>query len=194
MDVRELENLREMIRTANEEIKTQNIKGKLYAGVNERVAAFRKVYPCGRITTKCVQDEGGRAVFIAEIFDGEGRLLATGTAFEKQDNGLVNKTSYIENCETSAVGRALGFAGFGIVASIASADEVINAKEQQQREEKITKNEATVLFNLIDSDDNRKVIFDTYGVDSFEEMTRGQYADAVVKYARFLKKGKTDGK
>lgn len=58
-------------------------------------------------------------------------VLGTGTAYEKEGSTFINKTSYIENCETSAVGRALGMAGFGIDTSIASAEEVQNAIANQ---------------------------------------------------------------
>jgi hypothetical protein len=57
--------------------------------------------------------------------------LATGYAQEKESSSFINKTSYIENCETSAVGRALGFCGFGIDVSVASYEEVANAINNQ---------------------------------------------------------------
>lgn len=98
MDARELEAVSERIKQANAEIKTVPIKGKEYAGVNERVAAFRKVFPLGRIETTCEQDADGRAVFTAAIYDNDGHKLATGTAFEVQNSSYINKTSYIENC------------------------------------------------------------------------------------------------
>ena len=59
-------------------------------------------------------------------------MLATGYAFERQDASNINKTSFIENCETSAVGRALGFIGLGSEKSIASAEEVDNAIKTQE--------------------------------------------------------------
>ena len=55
-----------------------------------------------------------------------------GDAYEKEDSAFINKTSYIESCETSAVGRALGMCGIGIDTSVASADEVLNAIKQQE--------------------------------------------------------------
>lgn len=188
MDARELEAVSERIKQANAEIKTVPIKGKEYAGVNERVAAFRKVFPLGRIETTCEQDADGRAVFTAAIYDNDGHKLATGTAFEVQNSSYINKTSYIENCESSAVGRALGFAGFGIVASIASADEVVSAVEQQTAGEKIDKNEAEVLRNLIKSEAHEKNLLERFGVASFEELTREQYAQAVTQYKQWLAK------
>lgn len=127
------------IQKANETIITTDIKGKDYAEVNQRIKAFRMVYPTGRIETKLISNENGVCIFRAEVSgicpDCEGRpimtVLATGTAYEKENSSFINKTSYIENCETSAVGRALGMAGFGIDTSIASADEVRNAMNNQ---------------------------------------------------------------
>ena len=53
--------------------------------------------------------------------------VASGYAHEKQNSTFINKTSFIENCETSAWGRALGNFGVGVDESVASADEVANA-------------------------------------------------------------------
>jgi hypothetical protein len=116
---------------ANEQIKTTDIKGKDYAEVNQRIKAFRMVYPQGTILTEMLSNDNGVVVFKASVYDNN-RLLATGTAYEKEDSSFINKTSYIENCETSAVGRALGMAGFGIDVSVASAEEVANAIRNQE--------------------------------------------------------------
>ena len=119
---------------ANAAIRTTNIKGKEYAEVNQRVKAFRTLYPEGFITTEILCREGGLCIIKATVgyyADGKSVILATGTAYEKEGSSQINRTSYIENCETSAVGRALGMAGFGIDTSIASADEMTNALLQQ---------------------------------------------------------------
>lgn len=130
------------IAIANETIKTTDIKGKDYAEVNQRIKAFRMVYPNGTIETEMISNENGVCIFKAKvgytttIFEDdkirtEYTLLGTGTAYEKEDSSFINKTSYIENCETSAVGRALGMCGFGIDVSVASAEEVQNAIQNQ---------------------------------------------------------------
>ena len=119
---------------ANAAIRTTNIKGKEYAEANQRVKAFRTLYPEGFITTEILCREGGLCIIKATVghyADGKSVILATGTAYEKEGSSQINRTSYIENCETSAVGRALGMAGFGIDTSIASADEMNNALLQQ---------------------------------------------------------------
>ena len=129
----------------NTRLKTRDIKGKPYVEVNQRVLAFREVYPTGCIASECVSDDGQRCMFRATIYDGEGKILATGHAFEMRSAGMVNKTSYIENCETSAVGRALGFLGIGITEAIASAEEVENAITQQEADAEPTDREASVM-------------------------------------------------
>ena len=98
----------------NAEISFIDIKGKRYADVANRVKAFRKLYPNGCILTKVISIDNGVCVMCAECRDEHGSIVATGHAYEKEDSSFINKTSYIENCETSAVGRALGFVGIGV--------------------------------------------------------------------------------
>lgn len=114
----------------NSEITTVDIKGKAYAEVPQRVQAFRKLFPEGTIETELVACDGGVCVFKAVAKNGE-TVLGTGHAYEKEGSTFINKTSYIENCETSAIGRALGFVGIGSETSIASYEEVQNAKANQ---------------------------------------------------------------
>lgn len=125
----------EDIERANEQITTTPIKGKEYAEVNQRIKAFRMVYPAGYIVTEMLSNENGVCVMQATVGyrdeNGDRNRLGTGTAYEKEDSSFINKTSYIENCETSAVGRALGMAGFGIDTSVCSAEELQNALENQ---------------------------------------------------------------
>ena len=122
----------------NKRLKRTNIKGKQYVEVNQRVLAFWELYPNGSIRTQLLSDDGDRCVFRAEVYDSD-MLMATGHAFESKSSSMVNKTSYIENCETSAVGRALGMLGIGITDAIASAEEVSNAIAQQESGPILTK-------------------------------------------------------
>lgn len=123
------------IEKANSMIKTTNIKGKQYAEVNQRIKAFRMIYPEGFIRTQVISHEGGVVVMRTEAGytdeAGTEHVLGTGMAFEDKAKGMINGTSYIENCETSAVGRALGMLGLGIDISVASYEEVSNAMAQQ---------------------------------------------------------------
>lgn len=123
----------EQLKKANENLEKVPIKGKPYALVNTRVKAFREICPSGVITTEIVSLEDGIVTMRASIMDEAGNLISTGYAQEKETNGYINKTSFIENCETSAVGRALGFAGIGIDESMASAEEVANAILNQNK-------------------------------------------------------------
>jgi len=108
-----------------------DIKGKQYITVNERVKEFRRLHPQGQILTSILANADSQVMFKAEIVV-EGVTVATGHAYEKEGSSFINKTSYIENCETSAIGRALGMYGIGIDTSLASADEVKNAVKQQE--------------------------------------------------------------
>ena len=128
----------EQLQKANGSIKTTNVQGKDYAEVNQRIKAFRSLCPGGAILTEMLSCENGVCIFKATICDEDMRVLGTGTAYEKEGSTFINKTSYIENCETSAVGRALGMCGFGIDTSIASAEEVQNAIKNQGEKPKVT--------------------------------------------------------
>ena len=120
--------------------KTGKTTKKEYAEVHQRVKAFRMLYPDGCKKTEMLSNENGVCVFKAEIYSsykiGEASLLSTGYAYEKESNGFINATSYIENAETGSVGRALGFLGIGIDTSIASAEEVLNAEINEPLERK----------------------------------------------------------
>ena len=129
------------IEKVNKEIKTIDLKGKNYAMVPERVTAFRKLFPEGFIKTEIISHDGTNVLMqaVAGYYDnGVPVILASGFAQETKGRGMVNGTSYIENCETSAVGRALGMIALGINGGgICSAEELANAvtAQQQMKEE-----------------------------------------------------------
>lgn len=126
----------------NKELKMTDIKGRSYAEVPQRVQAFRKLYPEGFIRSEIVSLADEVVVIKAEVgykdIDGAERVIGTGFAYEKEGSTFINKTSYIENCETSAVGRALGMLGIGSESSIRSAEEELNASLQQEAQSTIT--------------------------------------------------------
>ena len=121
------------LQEANKLIKTIDVKGKDYAEVPQRIKAFRSLFPNGAIETNIISNDNHVVVMKATVRDEEGHVLGEGHAYEKEDSSFINKTSYIENCETSAVGRALGMCGFGIDTSVASYEEVANAINNQDR-------------------------------------------------------------
>ena len=120
-----------LLQQANETLKALDIKGKDYIPVNERIKAFRFIYPRGQILTEIIGLENGVCTMKAEVYDDNGKLLATGHGQEKEGSTFINKTSFIENCETSCIGRALGSLGIGLDNGFASYEEVANAKVQQ---------------------------------------------------------------
>ena len=119
-------------------LKTINIKGKQYVTVNERLKAFREHFEDYALETELVEVNDKQALIRATIKDPSGRIIATGTAYERADQkgSMVNATSHVENCETSAWGRALGNFGIGIDDSVATADEVVNATKKPAYEPK----------------------------------------------------------
>lgn len=141
---------KEMIDKANASMKTIDVKGKNYVTVNERMKGFRSVCPAGSITTEIVEKDGDHILFRASVADEDGRVLGVGHAEENKGSSYINKTSYVENCETSAIGRALGAAGFGIDDSMGSADEIANAIMNQgersvtQKAERVTQPKKSV--------------------------------------------------
>ena len=158
----------------NNEIHTTDIKGKAYAEVNQRVKAFRMLYPQGTIQTEMISCEGGICIFKATVSDCD-LILATGTAYEKEGSTFINQTSYIENAETSAVGRALGFAGFGIDTSIASAEEVQNAQLNQK--DYIDARMVKSLRERCGDSETEEKICGLYKVSKLEELTVRQLAN-----------------
>ena len=146
----------EDIQKANETIKTTDIKGKEYAEVNQRIKAYRMVYPNGMIKPEIKSLKDGVCIFRAEVTNDNGDVIGVGHAYEKENSTFINKTSYIENCETSAVGRALGMAGFGIDTSVASAEEVQNAIENQKENKKVilaTEKQKELIRNMFTNDE-----------------------------------------
>ena len=169
----------EDILKASEGLHTMPIKGKDYVTVNERVKAFRKLFPDGTIKTAIVRLDENMVVMTAEV-SSMGMLLSTGTAFEVKESSYINKTSFIENCETSAVGRALAFMGIGIDTSIASSDEVENAIEQQARTQTIGPTKAKALETLCSQKGVPVAkLYDRYGVKKLEDLTEEQHMSAV---------------
>jgi len=104
------------------------IHGKDYNTVAERIAQFRDQFPEHTIETQLIERNDEGVCMKALILNGE-RLISTGYAEEKRGSGI-NLTSALENCETSAVGRALAFFKFAGT-EIRSADEMRDAVDQQ---------------------------------------------------------------
>lgn len=115
------------------QFKTTNIKGKEYVEVNERIKYFRlsEDYKNWSLTSEVIHLDSESCVIKATILNEIGMVMATGFAQEDKSSSFINKTSYVENCETSAWGRALANLGIGIETSIASSNEVSMAIAKQ---------------------------------------------------------------
>lgn len=115
------------------QFKTTNIKGKAYVEVNERIKYFRESgnYNGWSLSSEIVHLDENSCVIRAEVRDENWVMRATGLAQEDKSSSYINKTSYVENCETSAWGRALANLGIGIDTSIASSNEVSMAIAKQ---------------------------------------------------------------
>ena len=113
------------------------IHGRKYKTVALRVSEFRKEHPNLGLVTEILEMDAERVVMLAKVLSdpgelGLGRVLATGHAEEQRASSQINRTSALENCETSAIGRALACFGFG-GSEFASADELANAITQQSK-------------------------------------------------------------
>lgn len=189
----------EDIQKANETIKTTDIKGKEYAEVNQRIKAFRMIYPTGPILTEMISNENGICIFKASVGNEQGDILATGTAYERENSTFINKTSYIENCETSAVGRALGLAGFGIDTSVASAEEVQNAMANQNltASNKPTKITVKTTKEIMITEQQKEIIKNKFTTDEIKNyllnIDKKKLSDLTLVEASDLIKTKNEG-
>jgi len=110
------------------------IHGKEYLTVARRINDFRAAHPDYGVHTEILSIDESTVVCRATITDANGRQVSSGIAEEHRRASKINQTSATENCETSAVGRALAF--FGMAGTeIASADEVAGAISQQNAQQ-----------------------------------------------------------
>ncbi len=186
----------EQLKKANESISTMEIKDKDYVPVNQRIKAFRMVYPDGFILTELMSNENGVCIFRAKVGYEDERghhVLGTGTSWEKETSSYINKTSYIENSETSAVGRALGMAGFGIDMSVASAEEVQNAinnqgkteaqaePKEEPKKKRLATPEQVRLMNELFTDAQKAAVLGFYKVKTLEEVSMKAASELIKK-------------
>jgi hypothetical protein len=182
------------IEKANKSIVLTDIKGKNYAAVAQRIKAFRMVHPQGKIATEMVSLENGMCVFKATVTTYIGSVLGTGYAHEKEGSSFINKTSFIENCETSAVGRALGMAGFGIDTGVASAEEIENAELAKIAASKIDKTKVQALQKSISnngiSEEAVKEVLKQFKYESIEDIEVVDYMPIISELQKQIKEVK----
>jgi len=131
-------------------MKSVNIKGKEYITVNERLIFFRSQpqYKGWRISEDVVSLDDKEGLFKVTIINPDGFEMAVAHAQEYRDSSYINKTSFVENGFTSALGRALGYLGIGIDTAIATADEVQTAVNNQPKDNKSWLNETQLIATL----------------------------------------------
>jgi len=172
---------------SNYKFKTTNIRGKQYVEVNERIKFFRQEeqYKNWTLMSEFTALDAEQAVCKATIADENGRVIATGHAHEERGSSNINKTSYVENCETSAVGRALALLGIGIDTSIASANEVQDAiaKQDSTQEADPVENIMDKAVNYVKSSTDKQKAFDSIISKYGEQLTDKQKA-GLKKFVR----------
>jgi hypothetical protein len=128
------------------------IHGKEYKTVALRVNEFREsaIYKGWSIMTEIVKIDDDQCVIKTQIVNPESKIVATGHAQEFRKASQINGTSYVENCETSSIGRALACLGLA-GSEFASANEVVNAIHQQSNpvKEVVTAAQLTVAKNKL---------------------------------------------
>lgn len=182
----------------NYKFKTTNIRGKQYVEVNERIKFFRQEdqYHLWGIHTDFPMIDSEQCLCKCTIVNAEGDVIAQGHAHEVRGSSNINKTSYVENCETSAVGRALAMLGIGIDTSIASANEVEEAiaKQQEMVEnphvQKLSKVLDAPVENIMDkavsyikSQSDKRKAFDRIVKDKGDQLSKKQI-EGLKKFVR----------
>lgn len=109
-----------------------NIRGKEYVTVSERLKAFRDNFKDYALITEIIELGADFATIKASVIDNNGVLRATGFAREVVAKSPINKFAFLENAETSAIGRALGNFGIGIDTAVCTADELLMKLSQEQ--------------------------------------------------------------
>lgn len=117
-------------------MKTIEIKGRQYVTVNERLKEFRNSFKDYCLITEIVELGSDYATVKASVIDEKGTVRATGFAREVVAKSPINKFAFLENCETSAIGRALGNFGIGIDEAVCTADELLMKLSQDEKPEK----------------------------------------------------------
>ena len=121
---------------------SNNYSLESYVEVKDRIKAFWAKHPKGRIITGIIQLDGAEVTqrmvtVMAELYaDSEDtRPIATGLAKEREGTVGANKTAFLENCETSAIGRAL--ANLGFLADLRPSREEMEAVKRREEEQAI---------------------------------------------------------
>lgn len=150
-----------------------------YITVNQRIELFYKDHPNGSIQSEIVSNVGGQMIMKAYVYrEQDDKLPCTGHAMEQEGSSFINKGSHIENCETSAVGRALALMGYEVKKAVASREEVANARLNQEIQSKappptppegtITESQAKRMFAIAG---NPQIVQDLLIAEGYKKST-----------------------
>ena len=181
-------------------LKTIEIKGRPYVTVNARLKHFRESgeYAGYQLVTEILKHDDDSCLIKASLISPDGVVLSTGHAYERTTQGFINKTSHVENAETSAWGRCLGNLGIGIDEEVRSYEEMSTAIEGQKTPKKRVKESAHADKETIKKDDIEKLVFEE--VNSLTELsemwivlTAGQQKDKDIAHWFKARKGQLNG-
>ena len=187
-----------------------------YVTVAERIERFYERYPEGRLITHIVEHDAERGFILmrAEVYRNPEDTLpaATGHAYELKSEGYVQRTSYIEVCETSSIGRALAMAGFEVKRGIASREEMEKsaraarepapardkqltkqgsaAEQPPKADQPATDDQKQTILNLLESmrpgdrRAQRRVLVEMTGKESRDDLTQHEAAGLIQRLKR----------
>ena len=180
---------------SNYKFKTTNIRGKQYVEVNERIKFFRQEeqYKNWSLITEFTVLDDAQCVCKASIADPEHRIISVGHAHEVQGSSNLTKPSYVENCETSAIGRALAMLGIGIDTSIASANEVSDAIAKQELDEPKAKKMINKVQEKFDTDPPENIMDKAVAYIKSQTDKKKAFQSIMDKYEDSLTAGQIAG-
>jgi len=171
-----------------------------YITVAERIEKFYERFPEGRIITHIIEHDAERGFILirAEVYRNAEDALpaATGHAYELKSEGYVQRTSYIEVGETSAVGRALAMAGFEVRRGIASREEMEKSGRHEKEDGKhksadpngpATDEQKQAILGLLeaakpgDRRAQRNLLKESTGKESRDDLTQAEAGDLIKK-------------
>ena len=169
-------------------LKTVNIKGKEYVQVNERLKAFRSMpeFKGWSLTSEVVDLKEDSCTIKAIITDNDGKIRATGFAREVIAKSPINKFAFVENCETSAWGRALGNLGIGIDSSICSAEELITKMSQDDNTQDLPDDVREEILQA-KSKEELQAIYEA-GKNKYKGPTKTEFLDLIRKQKEVITK------